>query len=203
MPDPLIEELLGLSEFEVTDFKQNEHDAGFYVRRKLRPSVCPVCGVVKAVATRDAWFEVYTQMKTAYDLKEAFFRMYDCQSRHEAERYFYDWLGSIPKDTDYNGWRMIVKKVKRFRTEISNYFDYPYTNAFVEGLNSVIRAIAYNGRGYDFDILRGKVLFSAGRKIATPDTDFNFDGFYDKKARRDYGVPFDNISRAIKKGFLK
>lgn len=47
-------------------------------------------------------------------------------------------------------------------TRYSINFDAPYTNAFVEGLNSVIRAIAQQGRGYDFEVLRGKVLLGAG-----------------------------------------
>lgn len=157
----------------------------------------------KSIEIRNAWFDVYPQMKTSYELKEAFFRMYDCQSRHEAERYFYDWFGSIPKATDYNGWRMIAKTVKRFRAEIFNYFDYPHTNAFVEGLNSVIRAIANEGRGYDFEVLRGKVLLTAGRKVETPKTDFNIMSRFKPEAIRDYGVPFDGILEAIKKGFLK
>lgn len=32
MSNPLMEKMLGLPEFEVTDFKQNEYDMGFYVQ---------------------------------------------------------------------------------------------------------------------------------------------------------------------------
>ena len=40
----LIEKMLGLPEFEVTDFKQNDNDMGFYVQTKERPTTCPACG---------------------------------------------------------------------------------------------------------------------------------------------------------------
>ena len=47
MSDTLMEKMLGLPEFEVTDFKQNDNDMGFYVETKERPTVCPVCGCYK------------------------------------------------------------------------------------------------------------------------------------------------------------
>ncbi|MFV0551922.1 MAG: transposase, partial [Anaerorhabdus sp.] len=106
--------------------------------------------------------EEYPNLKTAYELKEAFFRMYDCTSRLEAEQYYEEWQRSIPKELA--GFRMICSTVRRSRHEIFNYFDAPYTNAFVEVLNRSIRFIADQGCGYDFEVLRGKVLLTAGRK---------------------------------------
>lgn len=47
MSDTLMEKMLGLPEFEVTHFKQNDNDIGFYVETKERPSVCPVCDCYK------------------------------------------------------------------------------------------------------------------------------------------------------------
>lgn len=37
MGNPLMEKMLGLPEFEITDFKQNDNDMGFYVETKHRP----------------------------------------------------------------------------------------------------------------------------------------------------------------------
>ena len=51
MSNPLMEKMLGLPEFEVTDFKQNEHNMVIYVEVKERPSVCPACGVVEPKIT--------------------------------------------------------------------------------------------------------------------------------------------------------
>lgn len=40
-----MEKMLGLPEFKVTDFKQNDNDMGFYVETKERPTVCPASGI--------------------------------------------------------------------------------------------------------------------------------------------------------------
>lgn len=152
---------------------------------------------------RDAWFDQFSKLKTAYELKESFFRIYNCDSRREAEQAFHEWYMSIPIDRDFNGWRMLASTVRRRKHEIFNYFDTLYTNAFVEGLNSVIRSISDEGRGYDFDILRGKVLLSAGRKIETPKTDFDVMACYDKAYIKDFGVSFEDIHKAIKEGFFR
>lgn len=116
----------------------------------------------KGLSVRNEWLEEYPTLKTAYELKEAFFRMYDCNNRVEAEQYYNEWQQRIPKDLP--GFRYICSTVRRSYEEIFNYFEAPYTNAFVEGLNHSIRMIASQGCGYDFEVLRGKVLFSAGRK---------------------------------------
>lgn len=156
----------------------------------------------KGKGYRDAWFEQYPKLKIAYDHKESFFRIYDCESRQEAERAFHTWIMSIPTDRNFNGWRMLASTVRRRKREIFNYFDAPYTNAFVEGLNSEIRSISNEGRGYDFDILRGKVLLSAGRKVEIPKTDFNIMAYHNKASIKDFGVSFEDIHEAIKRGFL-
>ena len=79
-----------------------------------------------------------------------------------------------------------------------------YTNAFVEGLNSVIRAIAQQGRGYDFEVLRGKVLLGVGRKRVYPKTDFGTMSLmtFDRLRVRDFGVPFTDIITKIDAGLF-
>ena len=156
----------------------------------------------KQIDRRDAWFDVFPKLKTAYELKESFYRIYDCTSRFEAERAFIAWYRSIPNDKDFNGWRMLASTVQRHKRVIFNYFDAPYTNAFVEGLNSVIRTISDKGRGYDFDILRGKVLLSAGRKREEPKTDFDTMAYFPPSLIKDYGAPFDGILEAVKKELI-
>ena len=157
----------------------------------------------KAIAYRNAWFEQYPKLKTAYELKESFYRIYNCSTRREAEKAFREWQRSIPaNDSDFNGWWMLASTVRRHRKPIFNYFDAPYTNAFVEGLNSVIRSISDNGRGYYFDILRGKVLLSAGRKAETPKTDFNHMAHWNQSVIKDYGTAFEGIGGAVKRGLI-
>lgn len=156
----------------------------------------------RAADIRDDWFEKYPLLESAYNLKEDFYRMYDCKSRSDAEYYYRCWKSSIPKELP--GFKRICRTVERSYDEIFNYFDAPYTNAFVEGLNSVIRAIAQQGRGYDFEVLRGKVLLGAGRKRVYPKTDFGTMSYmtFDRFMTRDFGVPFANIIAKIDAGLL-
>lgn len=157
---------------------------------------------------RDAWLMEYPVLSKTYELKESFFHIYDAPSRFAAENAFIDWKRSIPSDTEYNGFRMLARTVKRCHNEVFNYFDFPSTNAFVEGLNSVIRAISEQGRGYDFEVLRGKVLMTVGRKTTKPKVDFstmNCMGFYylDEKFMCNYGIPFSDIIEAVKRGYYR
>lgn len=54
------------------------------------------------------------------------------------------------------------------RLEILAYFDWRLTNATTEGLNSIVRQVDRMGRGYSFDVLRVKLLFSDGVPKAKP-----------------------------------
>ena len=54
MSDSLLEKLLKLPEFEITDIHQNDYDIGIYVETKKRPEVCPVCSHAKSFFERKA-----------------------------------------------------------------------------------------------------------------------------------------------------
>lgn len=166
-------------------------------RHKLTP---------RSKAFVDMWLMEYPVMLKTYQLKEDFYHLYECPTRAAAERYYEDWQKSIPAGTDYNGFRMIVETIRRCKKEVFNYFDEPYTNGFIEGVNSAIRAISMQGRGYSFEILRGKVLLTVGRRREVVKTDFDNCTFTTFNPRiqlpkvRDYGVPLDAILRAIEAG---
>lgn len=156
----------------------------------------------RAADIRDDWFEKYPLLESAYNLKEDFYRMYDCKNRSDAEYYYRCWKSSIPKELP--GFKRICRTVERSYDEIFNYFDAPYTNAFVEGLNSVIRAISEQGRGYDFEVLRGKVLMTVGRKSTKPKVDFStmkYMVFYYPSEKS--GTPFSDIIEAAKRGYYR
>lgn len=120
----------------------------------------------KGRAVRDLWLEEIPELKKAYELKELFFGMYDCRTKAEAEWYFREWERSVPRE--FSHFKSLCRTVRRSYKEIFNYFEAPapYTNALLEGLNSVIRRISNQGCGeYDFEILRGKVLLTAGKSL--------------------------------------
>lgn len=64
----------------------------------------------------------------------------------------------------------IVTAMSNWEVEIMNYFDHPVTNAFTQCLNGLIRVIECSGRGYSFDALRSKILYTAGthKKVTPP-----------------------------------
>ncbi len=49
-----------------------------------------------------------------------------------------------------------------WETHILAYFDHPVTNAYTESLNNLIRATDRLGRGYSFEALRAKMLWTEG-----------------------------------------
>lgn len=109
------------------------------------------------------WFVTFPTLKVAYDLKEGLRDMYLCETREEAEEYFKQWKKSIPEDM--TSFKEVAKMINNWHTEIFNYFDDRYTNAFTESINNLIKHIEKRGRGYSFEVLRAKVLF--GTKATT------------------------------------
>lgn len=49
---------------------------------------------------RDAWFSEFPELKRAYELKEEFFKIYDCHSKSEALMKYKAWKASIPDNLE-------------------------------------------------------------------------------------------------------
>lgn len=109
------------------------------------------------------WFVTFPTLKIAYDLKEGLRDMYLCETREQAEAYFKEWKKSIPEDM--TSFKDVAKMINNWHTEIFNYFDDQYTNAFTESINNLIKHIEKRGRGYSFEVLRAKVLFGTKATI--------------------------------------
>jgi transposase len=106
-------------------------------------------------------------LKAGWDTKEAFYDIWDnshLKSRKEAEALYEAWLAAIPESVRER-FKSIATSVKNWRKEIFAYFNDAVTNAYTEGMNRIIRDIHRDGRGYSFDVIRGKVLL---RKSGAP-----------------------------------
>lgn len=105
----------------------------------------------------------YAPLATAYDLKEAFFNIYDENptSVDNAKQAFEDWAKSIPSDPLFDKFRELVKTTRHFYAQIFNYWNCPIaiSNGFTECTNRLIRENNCRGRGYSFEILRGRTLY--------------------------------------------
>jgi hypothetical protein len=65
----------------------------------------------------------------------------------------------------------LIRAFTNWQPWITNYFEHPVTNAYTESLNSLIRVMNRLGRGYSFEALRAKILFSEGahkHKLSRP-----------------------------------
>jgi hypothetical protein len=56
----------------------------------------------------------------------------------------------------------LIKAMNNWEEEIFNYFISPITNAYTESLNRLIKTMNHVGRGYSFEALRAKILFTQG-----------------------------------------
>lgn len=102
-------------------------------------------------------------MAVAFDLKEDFFNIYDnnIESVDNAKAAFAAWENSIPVDDIYDKFRNLASTVHNFYEQIFNYWECPIaiSNGFTECTNRMIRENNCRGRGYSFEILRGRTLY--------------------------------------------
>ncbi len=107
------------------------------------------------------WIKNYPELGEAYRLKEEFFGIYDSESPDEAQAKFLQWERSLtPEIAD--AFSDITRAWGNWTWPILAYFEHPVTNAYTESLNSLIRVMNRLGRGYSFEALRAKILFSEG-----------------------------------------
>lgn len=109
-----------------------------------------------------ALFIEFPALKTAYELKEGFYDIYECQSRAAAERAMTEWMLNMPPEFE-RPFKQSRDAVRNWRPDILRYFEHPYTSAYIERLNGLIRKMNVQGAGYEFETLRAKALLKHGR----------------------------------------
>lgn len=152
---------------------------------------------------REVWFKEIPELETMYNLKEEFFKIYDkTKNKRQGIEMYEQWKKSIPEGTEF--YNAVLTALENWKHEITNYFVHRVNNAFVEGANSAIRAIESQGRGYDFDVLRAKVMFCIRHKVVVPKYGTNTFSRYlfEDYSNKDYGVTFKDIVQAINEGLL-
>ncbi|MBO6113405.1 MAG: ISL3 family transposase [Lachnospiraceae bacterium] len=104
----------------------------------------------------NGWFNRFPDLFTAYMTKETFRDIYNlAKDRTEADSMFDEWLKTIP---DFKAFEPMRKTMIKRRGHILNYWDAPYTNAYTESVNNLIKKIEKAGRGYKFDTLRERCM---------------------------------------------
>lgn len=102
-------------------------------------------------------------LATAYDLKEDFFDIYDNnkESRDNAIAAFRSWELSIPSEPIFDKFREVAEMVYNHFEAIFNWWicSSAISNCYTECINRLIRENNLRGRGYSFEILRGRTLY--------------------------------------------
>jgi len=110
--------------------------------------------------TVSGWLNSFPLLATAYDLKERLYKVYDVETKEEAWGEYLVWEASIP-DELAKPFRPVKTAFRNWKERILNYFDdHRITNAFTESFNAKVRRVYRDGRGYTFERLRAKVLFT-------------------------------------------
>lgn len=107
------------------------------------------------------WTKNYDVIGIAYRLKEAFFGIYDAESSDEAAAKYTEWKRGVTPEVA-PAFSDLIRAWENWEPYILAYFDHPITNAYTESLNNLIRVMNRLGRGYSFEALRAKILFSEG-----------------------------------------
>lgn len=107
------------------------------------------------------WLNNHPALEAAYKYKEQFYDIWKGEPDYdEAKDRLNAWRSSTPKG-QAKKWSPLKTATTNWEEEILNYFKNKkkLTNAKTESMNRLIRDINRDGRGYDFDALRGLILF--------------------------------------------
>jgi hypothetical protein len=118
------------------------------------------------------WKLNYPLLGEVYDLKEAFYGIYDAKDGKEAYDRFNQWENGLTENVRPY-FHELHRAVTNWHKEIFSYFEYPVTNAYTESMNSVIRHIDRMGRSYGFESIRAKVLYSSNIHLINRKPKFN------------------------------
>ncbi|ASC05202.1 ISL3 family transposase [Acetobacter pasteurianus] len=119
----------------------------------------------------EALFSRWPELRDAYDLKEAFYGIYNAPDRETAEE-MTDVCINVAKQHFSVDFREIISAFRGWRPHILRYFEHPYTNAYTERLNGLIGEINMKGKGYDLETLRAKALLKYSTKRLRRDPAF-------------------------------
>jgi len=110
--------------------------------------------------TVSGWLNSFPLLASAYDLKERLYAIYEVQTKEEAWGEYLHWESTIPPELA-KAFRPVKTAFRNWQEYILNYFDdVRVTNAFTESFNAKVRGVYRDGRGYTFERLRAKVLFT-------------------------------------------
>jgi transposase len=109
--------------------------------------------------TLESWLGQFPKLSAAYWRKEEFYKVYEARTRDEALTCYAAWVKKVEESQVADAFEEFLQTVERWSQWIFAYFTHRYTGGLVEGLNSLIRSVDRQGRGYSFAVLRARLLF--------------------------------------------
>jgi transposase len=105
------------------------------------------------------WFRYMPELGRVYEMKEAYFEIWNSPSSVVARKRYQRWLEQLPPafETDFHP---LLSAMRNYWGDyIFNYFDHRYTNAFTEQANRQIRDILRASRTCGFETYRAKIVY--------------------------------------------
>ncbi len=109
----------------------------------------------------DGWTKNYPALGLAYRLKEDFYGIYEAKTQQQAQARYEAWYRCVTPDI-YEHFSDLIRAWTNWQPYILRFFENPITNAYTESLNNLIRCTDRAGRGYSWEALRVKILFTEG-----------------------------------------
>lgn len=106
----------------------------------------------------EGWFNIESELRKAYELKEKFFAIWHTSCRATAQENYRQWRLSIRPEL-CKDFKNLIKAMSYWGEYVFNYFDHPYTNAFTESTNRRIKDIQREARNGKFKTIRGKTIY--------------------------------------------
>lgn len=105
--------------------------------------------------------EMNDEIRKAYQLKELFYEYVPTQlNKEKAEIALKEWIRRA-KLFSQKEWYFCIRAFKNWFDEITNSFNYPWTNGYVEGSHNKIKVIKRTSYGYNnFHHFRIKILLA-------------------------------------------
>ncbi len=146
-------------------------------------------------AAMEEWTNSIPLLFTAYQAKEDFMDIYECQSKIEAMEVYDIWKATLDPKTS-NAFYELIRAVDNWRPEIFNFFDTPVTNAYTEAANGIAKIANRTGRGYSFEAIRAKMLFGQAKHVLKPKA---FTGLFEDYLRStvDCGVSLPHLIEVL------
>ena len=149
----------------------------------------------------EAWTKLFPIIGEAYELKEAFCSVWDIEDKNTAKLALEAWVRSIP-DNVKQAFKPLNTALGNWNEELFNYYDYKVIKDYTESINTITSQTDRIGRGYSFDVIRAKFLYSRGIRKPCKPNDLISEPINIFGGKDDYGADISIILQKLQDGNL-